>query len=113
MAKRSEKSLEAQVAELESSARQARVRAEEVLRNAEKWLAARERGDEVGAASIERSDPALSRRLRAFENDVTLPADPQTFRRLREALLVMRLTDLLREAVDEVCPLCAELGISH
>ena len=117
MAKISAKGYAAELARFEEEAGRAAARSDEVVRRAEKWLAARARGDEVAAAAVEREDPPVARRLRAFEREVTLPADATaraaTFGRLHDALLGEKLQYALREVVDETCPLCASLGVGH
>lgn len=108
--------MEQELAALDASARRAEARRREVLRHADRWLSARACGDAAGTGAVERSDPALARRLRAFEGELAHlgGADKaQAFARLRDAVLVLRMTEVLHELVDEECPLCAAEGVGH
>jgi hypothetical protein len=104
---------EMEMQRFEEQARDQRRREAAIFLAAERWLSARARADERTAEEIERADPLLGKHLRAFERDESLPRDDAERRgllgRLHETLLALRLTDGLRELVEEDCPLCTEV----
>ncbi len=108
--------MEQELAVLDASARRAEARRRDVLRHADRWLSARACGDAAGISAVERTDPALARRLRAFEGELAHLGQADrgaAFARLRDAVLVLRMTEVLHELVEEECPLCAAEGIGH
>lgn len=97
--------------EMEDSFRRAEERKSEVLAGALAYFRALERGDSAKVAAIERTDPALVHSFRGLERELAPPDDPadraSLYGRLHQAVLVLRMNELIGQLLDATCPICA------
>lgn len=97
--------------ELEESFRRAEERKTEVLTLAAAYFRALEGDDSASVAAIERMDPALVHTFRGLERELAPPDDradrASLYGRLHQAVLVLKMNELIGQLLDATCPICA------